>query len=70
MQPPSYSVDAYAALLDKRAREMLLQHGADALQRLKDQADEAGRTGDTRSARTRLDIAERVMDLLLQDCAG
>jgi hypothetical protein len=47
------------------ARKMLDLYDADAVLRLKDQAEEADRIGDTRSARAWLDIAECViMDLL------
>jgi hypothetical protein len=52
------------------ARKMLDLYDADAVLRLKDQAEEANRIGDTRSARAWLDIAECVMDLLLERAAA
>jgi hypothetical protein len=55
-----------AAIVEKVAREMLERYGEDALRRLKDEADQATHMGDELSARAWLDIAEAVLDLLLQ----
>ena len=58
-----------AVLLRRVAREMLGLYDAGAVRRLKEEAGQAARQGDSVSASAWLDVAELVQDLLLKRAA-
>jgi hypothetical protein len=64
--PNPFGTDVEAMFVSRIARAMLDLFGADAPLRLKEEANQAVRVGDSSAAHAWLDVAEAVQDLILQ----